>query len=322
VRSARTSSVRVAQVPETPLGRRPEPDVPPPPAGSWPLADAKAPPGTGRAATGYGRGPIDGPFLTVPPFIGLGLSLVSIGLYFVAMYGIQVAAALILVGTGILSPSVFDPSEIGSEALGLGVASQSGALLVTLLFLRIRRTPLRQLVGGLRPVGRSLGLGVGLGLLAVVASSLIVTLLVTLSGSDAAPEQVITQRLVTGSTVDLVLVAFAAVVVAPIAEELLFRGLLHRSLRTRMRIVPATVLSSVLFAVVHVDIALSQPLGLVGLALVGAVHAVAYERTGGLVVPILIHAVHNAVGIVALLAVTRFDIDLATAGAALLGVGR
>jgi hypothetical protein len=37
--------------------------------------------------------------------------------------------------------------------------------------------------------------------------------------------------------------------------------------------------------VVHIDVVLSQPLALAGLVLVGVVLAVAYERTGSLVVP-------------------------------------
>ncbi|MDA3023583.1 MAG: CPBP family intramembrane metalloprotease, partial [Actinomycetota bacterium] len=106
----------------------------------------------------------------------------------------------------------------------------------------------------------------------------------------------------------------AAVVLAPVAEELLFRGLLHRGLRRRLRIVPATALSSVLFAVVHVDVALSQPLALVGLTLVGVILAVASERTGSLIVPVVIHAVHNAVTIAAVVVSTRLDLDLVGTG--------
>jgi uncharacterized protein len=162
-------------------------------------------------------------------------------------------------------------------------------------------------------IGRDLRIGLGLGLLAIVASTLIVSLLVTLSGSEASPEQVLTGGLLE-TPLQLTLAVIAAVVLAPVAEELLFRGLLHRGLRRRLRVVPATALSSVLFAVVHVDVALSQPLALVGLTLVGVILAVAYERTGSLIVPVVIHAVHNAVTIAAVVVSTRLDLDLVAAG--------
>jgi membrane protease YdiL (CAAX protease family) len=133
------------------------------------------------------------------------------------------------------------------------------------------------------------------------------------SSVEATPEQVLTGGLL-DTPLQLTLAVIAAVVLAPVAEELLFRGLLHRGLRRRLRIVPATALSSVLFAVVHVDVALSQPLALVGLTLVGVILAVAYERTGSLIVPVVIHAVHNAVTITAVVVSTRLDLDLVGAG--------
>jgi len=136
-----------------------------------------------------------------------------------------------------------------------------------------------------------------------------VSLLVTLTGSEATPEQVLTEG-IADTPAQLALAVLAAVVMAPLTEELLFRGLLHRGLRRRMRIVPAILLSSVLFAVVHVDVAASQPLALVGLTFVGIILALAHERTGSLLVPVVIHATHNAVTIVAVVVTSRLDLDL------------
>jgi len=246
--------------------------------------------------------------VSVAPAAGLGLSSAAIVLYLVAQFGLQLAAAAVLIGTDLLDPATLDPSEPGPVLLALVVASQLAGLVAVLVLLRARSVPLRPLVGRIRPLGRLLGTGAGLGLAAIVGSSIVVTLLVTLSGSDATPDQVLTGD-IAETPLQLVLAVLAAVVLAPLAEELLFRGLLHRSLRTRLRIVPATIVSSVLFAVVHVDVALSQPLALVGLTVVGAVMAVAYERTGSLVVPVVIHAVHNAITVLAVVVTSRFDLD-------------
>ena len=300
---------------DLPSERRPEPDVPPPP-GTWPLAAGAV--RAYRAAIGQRGGPADGRSLDALPLVGVGLSLVAIVLYLVAQLGLQLVAALLLVRSGLMDPSALDPSMLDTESGGPGllaivVASQLAGLGVVLLFLRVRGIPLQRLVGAARPIGRDLRIGLGLGLLAIVASTLIVSLLVTLSGSEATPEQVLTGGLLE-TPLQLTLAVIAAVVLAPVAEELLFRGLLHRGLRRRLRIVPATALSSVLFAVVHVDVALSQPLALVGLTLVGVILAVASERTGSLIVPVVIHAVHNAVTIAAVVVSTRLDLDLVGTG--------
>lgn len=301
----------VLTVSDLPPERRPEPDVPPPPPGSWPLASGAG--RSDRVATGQQGGPAAGGFLDVAPLVGVGLSLAAIALYLVAQLGLQLLAALLLVRSGLMEPSVLDPESSGPGLLAIVVVSQLAGLAVALVFLRVRGIPWRPLVGVVRPFGRNLRIGLGLGLLAIVASTLIVSLLVALSGSEATPEQVLTSGLLDTPS-QLTLAVIAAVVLAPIAEELLFRGLLHRGLRQRLRIVPATALSSVLFAVVHIDVALSQPLALVGLTLVGVILAVAYERTGSLIVPIVIHAVHNAITIAAVVITARLDLDLVGAG--------
>ncbi len=285
--------------------RRPDPDVPPPPVGHWPLT---APPAPGAAPGAHARA------------AGLGTSLGAIAVYLAGQLGLQLLAALVLVRTGVLEPSMLDPEQGGTALLGLVVASQTAGLLATLAFLRFRGVALRDPIGTLRPLARNIGRGTALGVAAIVGSTLVVTILVTLSGSEATPDQVLTGGLLE-TPGQIVLAVIAAVVLAPLAEELLFRGLLYRSLKRRWRIVPATAVSSVLFAVVHVDVVFSQPLALVGLTLVGVVLAVAYERTGSLIVPIVIHAVHNAITITAVIVTSRLDLDMASLGTTALRYG-
>jgi len=289
--------------PSTPP-RRPDPDVPPPPPGRWPLAEPRTiPPLAGTSLPRAGLG---------AAVAGLGLSFTAIGVYLVGQLGLQLVAALVLVRAGLLDAASLEPEGGGAVLLAFVVASQLFGLLAVLLLLRRRSVPLGPVLGPLRPLRRLLGVGAGLGLLAIVASTIIVSVLVALSGSDATPDQVLTGDIAETPS-QLLLAIVAAVVLAPIAEELLFRGLLHRALRVRLSLVPATLISSVLFAIVHIDVALSQPLALVGLTVVGAVLAIAYERTGSLLVPILIHAVHNAVTIAAVVVTSRLDLDLAAA---------
>ncbi|MGB2986003.1 MAG: CPBP family intramembrane glutamic endopeptidase [Phycisphaerae bacterium] len=81
-----------------------------------------------------------------------------------------------------------------------------------------------------------------------------------------------------------------AIVIAPVAEEFFFRGLLQtfliRLVRNRWL---AIGLASLAFGAVH----LSQPHAVGALAVLGLLIGYAYERTGSLLPPIAIHAAFN-----------------------------
>lgn len=83
--------------------------------------------------------------------------------------------------------------------------------------------------------------------------------------------------------------ALASVVVAPVAEELFFRGYVHGVFRFRF---PghAVFWSSALFAFVHFYV-----IHLIPVFLIGVILAVLYERRGSLVAPIVAHAFSNLV---------------------------
>lgn len=104
-------------------------------------------------------------------------------------------------------------------------------------------------------------------------------------------------------TVATVVAFAAAAVVAPLAEELLFRGLLYRTARERWGAPRAAVLVSLFFGVAH-----WEPWSLFGLVFLGYVLCVLYERTGSLLAPVLAHGVHNAVSL-ALLIRWQDDLD-------------
>lgn len=90
----------------------------------------------------------------------------------------------------------------------------------------------------------------------------------------------------------LVAAGFLVCVVAPVAEELFFRGFLYGGLRKRG--VPIAVLvSGAIFGLAHVA---SSPVGLlVPLAVLGMIFALLYERTGSLYPAIAMHALNNSV---------------------------
>ena len=93
----------------------------------------------------------------------------------------------------------------------------------------------------------------------------------------------------------LVAMGIGVVVVAPIVEELFFRGLLLGTMRRRWGTATAVVASSLFFGATHF-----QPLQFAGLTLAGLVFAAAVVRTGRLGSAIAVHVGFNATTFVAL----------------------
>lgn len=95
--------------------------------------------------------------------------------------------------------------------------------------------------------------------------------------------------------VGLMAMGVGVVVIAPLVEELFFRGLLLETMRHRWNTVVAVVASSVFFGATHL-----QPLQFAGLSLAGFVFAGAVVRTGRLGSAIAVHVGFNATTFAAL----------------------
>jgi membrane protease YdiL (CAAX protease family) len=110
------------------------------------------------------------------------------------------------------------------------------------------------------------------------------------------------------STTEVVLLLILAVVIAPPVEELIFRGVLLRSLMKRTRFWPAALISSVLFAVLHlyeVDTAAAMVLLFASVFVFGLGQCLLVRWTGRLATSITAHAVSNAAAALLTLAVGR-----------------
>ena len=94
------------------------------------------------------------------------------------------------------------------------------------------------------------------------------------------------------STAALVLAALLTCVIAPISEELFFRGFLFGALRKHGLIV-AVLVSGTAFGLAHVA---SAPIGfIVPLGTLGMILALLYEKTGSLYPSIALHALNNSI---------------------------
>lgn len=159
------------------------------------------------------------------------------------------------------------------------------------------RTPDRRLALGLvRPASWRRALGAAV--LALFASYLADLLLEPLL-HGARSQGLAPARFPGGvqASIGLGLAFLTVAVVAPIAEELYFRGAWFAALRMRAGLVPTVLLTALGFAAAH-----GEPRALPQLAVLGVILALLYERTGSIVPGIAVHAANNAISLLVLLA--------------------
>lgn len=158
----------------------------------------------------------------------------------------------------------------------------------------------RDLAWGMRPVDAGAGLAVG-----VVTQLALVPLLYwplrNVIDEQDFEEPARNLIALADNPLDVAALVVMVVIGAPIAEEIVFRGLLFRGILdmergSRFALVLAVVASSAIFAASHL-----QALQFPGLFVIGAVAALGLHRTGRLGTAIWIHVGFNATAVVAVL---------------------
>jgi len=187
--------------------------------------------------------------------------------------------------------AAFDP-ELESLASKLAVQGLLAATLigVALWFAGALRSPRLALTGlGLRGFA-----GSALGLAAVGYIAYIV--FAAIYGAIVQPEQDdLTRELgLDDGGFGVIAAGVLIIAVAPVAEEVFFRGFMYGGLRSRLPVWAAALISSGIFGLLHYtdpdSIAVVPQLALLGVLL-----AWLYERTGSLWPPIILHVLNNAI---------------------------
>ena len=106
--------------------------------------------------------------------------------------------------------------------------------------------------------------------------------------------------------VGMVLVFLSLVILPPLAEEIMVRGFIYTSLKKALRLGPAVVLTSALFAVAHLSGGVDGPLYVAALDtfVLSLVLIYLREKTGGLWAPIFLHAIKNGIAFLILFVFT------------------
>lgn len=183
--------------------------------------------------------------------------------------------------TGASSTST-SPSSL-LESLAWVMTLQNVVLLLAGMALaRWRCPPAEQRV----PLLRALAWGAGAGGAAFALAG-IVALLQELAGIPVQEQEPLLRAL---RGIPLVAAFPWVALVAPLGEEVFFRGYVFRFLASRGPLWLAYGASALAFAGIHLN-----PSGFLVYAVIALVLAFAYRRTGTLLVPFLAHAVHNGI---------------------------
>ncbi len=145
-----------------------------------------------------------------------------------------------------------------------------------------------------------LGLVTGLGLVLIsMVLALLTSQLIHALGDQAEPQKLVTliaeESAKKENIPTLIFFVVMAVVVAPIAEEILFRGILYPAIKQIGYPRLAVIGTALLFALFHVNLLTFASLTAVALALIAL-----YEFTDNLLAPITAHAVFNASNLIML----------------------
>jgi membrane protease YdiL (CAAX protease family) len=259
----------------------PRPDLQPPPGGSWPVDPSQPPNATWR-----------------------WWEILLVGFAAVVVGAIPASIVYAAFGETPTTSGLLDGVDFLANA-----ADQLVAVLVLVGYLTWRHRGWQRSVRlpspGTLPKELGIGLACGLGMtfaLGILVSGILEPIFHAATGRDISPAEQIGSGISGWSAVAFVV---AVVIVAPIAEEFFFRGLLFRSLRDRYGVVVGAIGSALLFALSHsgaggtADVLMLQiAIGVFGVAL-----ALIYEWRGSLGANIAAHAAFNLVTVLTVLKV-------------------
>lgn len=110
-----------------------------------------------------------------------------------------------------------------------------------------------------------------------------------LAGSVQQQQEIVKRIMEEKSLVTLIFMITFGAIIAPLIEEFLFRGFLLTAMNKYFGRWKAILMSSLIFASVHLNIYVFLQIFILGI-LLGYV----FERTGSLVAPIAVHVIHNS----------------------------
>ena len=222
-----------------------------------------------------------------------------------------VAAALLLIPFGIADPFFL--------VIGTSVGQLVGFGGLGLWYLRRRGydwSSIRSYLGIRIPTLREIGVIVG-GYVGIIIALIVISVVVTLFLPDPAENQG-AQAAAENPEIIPAMILMMLFIVGP-CEELLYRGVVQNRLRENFDVLPSIAIASFIFAAVHVVALAGDLVGILVTIMIlffpAMIFGWVYEYTGNLVVPALLHGIHNSI----LLTMLFFAPELEEADAVIVG---
>jgi membrane protease YdiL (CAAX protease family) len=218
--------------------------------------------------------------------------------------GPLLALAALIVLDNVVVPVLAPDEGPGRVAVGIAAAIGGELLLLAVLLAVGRRVAARaggwRAAFGLDRVRTRDWLPWLLGIAVVYACRTAVLVVAAVLTEGRAVEEANNLQLRSPTALSIVVLTLLVVVLAPITEELMFRGLLLRSFLRRMSFWPAALLSTLLFALFHVfqvDTLLGAVTLALSVAVLGLGNCFVVRITGRLTAAVMIHATYNALAL-------------------------
>lgn len=179
----------------------------------------------------------------------------------------------------------------GIEMLDAAVYAYIGSFIVALIMiLSLMKNDLKEeKLKHPLSIGQIIGWSVAGLFLAWIAQAIAVTIEMELFGIDPASEN--TEVIVDFTRSNILFILIPAII-APILEEIIFRKILFGTFYKKMNFFIAALLSSLIFAVLHLDFT-----HLLIYATMGFVFAFLYVQTKRIIVPIIVHMAINTIAV-------------------------
>lgn len=125
-------------------------------------------------------------------------------------------------------------------------------------------------------------------ILVIITAGFILTLLTNLRLIDATEAQALNYQNLTNGA-ERIIAYIGLAIIAPIAEEIVFRGWLYGKLRQKIHLLPAILLTSILFGFLHGQWNVGITVGILSI-----VNCLERELTGTIYAGILTHMIQNS----------------------------
>ena len=206
-------------------------------------------------------------------------------LLILAVFAISIVSIFVL--SMINQESIDQPDILIQNSRYFYIFGGSLFLIIPLLYAKVQNYPFRQLFR-FNPVPRQ-----------VILISILIGISLTVLGDEldrligliiTVPEWVYEMMypLKAESTWDWVLILTGGVIIASVAEEVLFRGFLQVALERKGDVTRAALLSSLTWTLVH-----QNPYWAVGIFILGIFIGFIAWRTNSIIPPIIVHAINN-----------------------------